>query len=174
MNYEKVIKNQLLTNLTELEFKFIDCVYIDLNKYNETADKLNISLSDVQELNKRLDPVWRPISKIRAKWKAKNIGGDFWDFYIWHNKAEKQCYYCGITPDELNHLHEIGIVNKRETRGRVLELDRKKPNEPYSDLNNLTYSCYWCNNAKTDTFTEDEFKLIGQAIRQVWKKRLLP
>jgi hypothetical protein len=64
------------------------------------------------------------------------------------------------------------LNNKRTTRGRTLEIDRKIADESYSNIANLTYSCYWCNNAKTDTFTEEEFKIIGQAIGSVWKQRL--
>jgi len=33
-------------------------------------------------------------------------------------------------------------------------------------------SCYWCNNAKTDEFTAEEFAVIGKAIAMVWHDRL--
>jgi len=32
--------------------------------------------------------------------------------------------------------------------------------------------CYWCNNAKTDEFTEEEFSKIGREIRNIWDDRL--
>jgi len=57
-------------------------------------------------------------------------------------------------------------------KSESLEIDRKVATDSYSNLANLTYSCYWCNNAKTDTFSEEEFKIIGQAIGQVWQQRL--
>jgi hypothetical protein len=31
----------------------------------------------------------------------------------------------------------------------------------YSILENLCLACYWCNNAKTNYFSFEEFKLIG-------------
>jgi len=34
---------------------------------------------------------------------------------------------------------------------------------PYNDTN-CVFACYWCNNAKTDAFTEKEFKPIGDVI----------
>ncbi|KOH46766.1 hypothetical protein NC99_04170 [Sunxiuqinia dokdonensis] len=34
------------------------------------------------------------------------------------------------------------------------------------------FSCYWCNNAKTDTFSSEEFKIIGKEIGKIWEKRL--
>lgn len=33
-------------------------------------------------------------------------------------------------------------------------------------------ACYWCNNAKTDEFTAEEFKEIGKEIRKIWDVRL--
>ncbi|WP_188117205.1 hypothetical protein [Campylobacter concisus] len=33
-------------------------------------------------------------------------------------------------------------------------------------------ACYWCNNAKTDEFSPEEFKPIAEGIREVWNKRL--
>jgi len=46
------------------------------------------------------------------------------------------------------------------------------PNLEYSIMKNLVYSCYWCNNAKTDTFKYEEFLEIGKEIEKVWNKRL--
>ena len=53
-----------------------------------------------------------------------------------------------------------------------MEIDRKISEEKYDNFSNLTYACYWCNNAKTDTFTEEEFLIIGKSISYVWKQRL--
>jgi hypothetical protein len=51
-------------------------------------------------------------------------------------------------------------------------MERRKANEAYNNLGNLSFACNWCNNAKTDTFSEDKFKAIGKAIGEVWRKRL--
>jgi 5-methylcytosine-specific restriction endonuclease McrA len=56
--------------------------------------------------------------------------------------------------------------------GRKLELDRKDPDLTYENLNNLVLACYWCNNAKTDTFTNEEFMKVGEAFKAIWQKRL--
>ena len=65
------------------------------------------------------------------------------------------------------------IYTKRiATRGRTLEIERLLPNQPYDDLNNLVYCCYWCNNAKTDEFTAEEFQLIAQVLKIIWSNRL--
>ena len=158
--------------MTSKEQEFIHNVYILLKTYQQTADELGIDISEIRRFNKDLDSTWRPITKVRDKWKIKNIGGNFWDFYDWVMTTERACHYCGVTEEKLERLHIIGIDNKRPTRGRTLEIDRKVANKPYSNLENLVYCCYWCNNAKTDTFSEEEFKIIGKAISQVWEQRL--
>jgi len=85
----------------------------------------------------------------------------------------KECSYCGIT---IKDIHSLGVDgklhNKRaETRGYTLEIDRKDPNQAYSN-DNVCMSCYWCNNAKTDEFLPFDFKEIARAINGVWNQRL--
>lgn len=164
--------DRTLKDLDKLQQSFIDALYIHPKTFAEVAELLGVDIATIRKLNKDLEPYWRPITKVRDKWKSKKVGGNFWDFYNWYMNAEQCCHYCGVTQEELNELHNCGIINKRPTRGKTLEIDRKVPNEPYNKISNLTYSCYWCNNAKTDTFTEEEFKIIGQAIGVVWKQRL--
>jgi hypothetical protein len=33
-------------------------------------------------------------------------------------------------------------------------------------------ACYWCNNAKTNYFTYDEFKIIGEKMKVVQQARI--
>jgi 5-methylcytosine-specific restriction endonuclease McrA len=56
------------------------------------------------------------------------------------------------------------------SRGRSLEIDKIEPNEDYT-RDNIVLSCYWCNNAKTDEYTYDEFKRIGVLNRLIWENR---
>lgn len=87
--------------------------------------------------------------------------------------SNTKCYYCGIS---IEQIEELGtnrkLYNKRsDTRGYSLEIDRKSPNLEYSK-DNCCMACYWCNNAKTDEFSEDEFKNIAYGINITWNKRL--
>ena len=98
------------------------------------------------------------------------------------NQNPKQCYYCGIDIKTIKELNDAAIVNqtiswnhpsgltKRQTR-MTLEVDQKNPNGGYVK-NNIVWACSWCNNAKTDTFTEDEFKNIACGINIAWNDRL--
>lgn len=94
--------------------------------------------------------------------------------FLWYTNAEKKCHYCNLSEDDLDTLNnQHGHINKRyPKRGKVLEIDRKIPTLSYLNINNLVLSCYWCNNAKTDTFTEMEFLKIGKVINQIWSVRL--
>ena len=53
----------------------------------------------------------------------------------------------------------------------TLEVDQLNPNGGYVQ-GNIVWACSWCNNAKTDTFTEIEFKNIACGINQAWNNRL--
>lgn len=84
---------------------------------------------------------------------------------------QESCYYCDITLGEIEKLGKQKKLRKKNLRGWVLEIDRLKPNYEYFK-ENCVMSCYWCNNAKTDEFSESEFKQIGKVIREIFRKRL--
>jgi len=81
------------------------------------------------------------------------------------------CAYCGITIHQVTELANNQKLFKKNYRGWSLEIDRKDSNKEYS-LENCVMACYWCNNAKTDEFTYEEFKVVGKAIREIWERRL--
>lgn len=95
-------------------------------------------------------------------------------YFIWWETSPKICYYCSLPESILEELHnQHGHINKRfPQRGKSLEIDRKQSELPYSNIQNLVLACYWCNNAKTDTFTEQEFQHVGQVIKRIWENRL--
>ena len=82
-----------------------------------------------------------------------------------------KCFYCETTIEEINELGKQAKVRKKNYRGWKLEVERLKPNFEYS-FENCEMCCYWCNNAKTDEFSAEEFKKIGEEIGRIFKKRL--
>jgi hypothetical protein len=93
------------------------------------------------------------------------------DFKAFIN-SKTECEYCHITEDKIKVLIEVQQLNKKkDTRGWTLEIDRIKPNFEYSK-DNCVWCCYWCNNAKTDEFSFEEFKKIGKIIESIWNDRL--
>lgn len=97
----------------------------------------------------------------------------FWsrqDFIDWYLSKEKKCCYCKCTEDEIKAFYDTDSSKRKRTRGQTLEIERIK-DEKYSE-DNCELACYWCNNAKSDVFTFDEFKPIGKAIGETIKARI--
>ena len=87
-------------------------------------------------------------------------------------EPEQKCEYCHITRKQIDDLiDKRKLYKKHITRGWSLEIDRKEPNLEYTKKN-CVMCCYWCNNAKTDEFSYDEFKIIGNEIKKIWHDRL--
>jgi hypothetical protein len=85
-------------------------------------------------------------------------------------KKENHCQYCKITIEDIEKLAENRKIFKKNFRGWSLEIDRKDSNLEYTQ-DNCVVACYWCNNAKTDEFTFEEFKSIGRSIQEIWENR---
>ncbi len=118
------------------------------------------------------------VNRLRSLYNAKDFKSNnikFSAFYQWYQKQSQCCKYCSITQNEIDQLFELNQVQftRGGKRGRNLEIDRKLSKIDYgSDFNNLVLSCYWCNNAKTDEFSYEEFKPVGVAIGNILKNRL--
>jgi hypothetical protein len=97
----------------------------------------------------------------------------FKDFYGPDIGHDRQCHFCHIKEKEIEELIRDGkILTKRlRTRGRKMEVDQRNPNEGYTN-NNIALCCYWCNNAKTDEFSEEDFVPVGKEFEKIWRKRL--
>lgn len=163
-----------MENNTQKE-EFLRLAVIQQKKYKDIAKKLDVEMTQLSKWWDELKPERDEINKVRQIWARKEFTTlKFPKFYDWFKKLDNRCYYCKITEEEIKALIDNGkIETKRlKTRGRRLELERRKPNKPYDDLKNLVLCCYWCNNAKTDEFTEAEFKEIGKVIGKIWKDRL--
>lgn len=86
------------------------------------------------------------------------------------NLEKESCFYCDITIKEIEELIDARKIYKKANRGFNHEVERFNSNLEYT-AKNCDMACYWCNNAKTDEFTKDEFKEIAKGIRKVWDKR---
>jgi len=159
----------------ETKHEFIYLSTVKKMTYEEISKKLGIEKNQLSKWWEECKPEREKISKIRTLYnrkKFKNI--PFPEFYDWYQKQENHCHYCGVTEEEIDTLIKEGkITTKRlTTRGRKLELERRLPNLEYDRIDNLVLCCYWCNNSKTDEFTEAEFRPIGIDFGKIWKNRL--
>lgn len=163
-------------DMDEIERKYITLTALEqMYSRADIAKKLGIDIERVKELEEKTKPERDHISAIRKLYTSKkfnNIG--FREFYEIYEKLPKECHYCGISQEEINELFDRGEMKpaRNGKRGRKLELERVMPKESYENTDNLKLACYWCNNAKTDQFSEDEFKLIAVGIGKALKARL--
>lgn len=152
--------------------KFLQLAVIEGKTYPEIEKILGIPRKEFAPWWEELKDERLKITQIRSLWKQKCPELTYMEFATWYQQAEKQCYYCGLDDQETAKLWERHPDLTKRTRGRVLEIDRISPNKPYNDFDNLVFACYWCNNAKTDTFTGEEFKKVGKVFREIWEDRL--
>ena len=95
---------------------------------------------------------------------------DFKEFYdVGHE--ERKCFYCGISEKDISLLKKNGVIKTKRNRGKQMEIDRRNSKKEYT-LDNVILACYWCNNAKSDEFTADEYKVIAEGIKRIWEQRL--
>lgn len=89
------------------------------------------------------------------------------EFVQWYNQINKKCDYCQIQEKE---LETDTLLPFRITRKR-LTIDRKDPKKGYI-IDNIVLACGYCNALKSNLFTYDEMKMIGDIIRKKREERL--
>jgi 5-methylcytosine-specific restriction endonuclease McrA len=167
-----------------IEEEFLHKSMVLQHKYANIQKEMNLNAQDLTAMWDKLEVQRKEMAKILSLFKRKIKTDDpnvkfnpdeFKKFTEWYISAGKQCHYCGLTKEDINKLVDTKLIYTKRitTRGKSLEVERILPNEPYSNTENLVWCCYWCNNAKTDEFSEDEFKTIGIAIKSIWKNRLM-
>ena len=143
---------------------------ISFNYKNAYVDNICKNIPSKTKIKELLRNELKPL-KDKYKEKFKNI----FPLEEFENmtKGKTTCSYCGISLAQIEELGKNGKLNNKrsDTRGYTLEIDRKLPNLEYSK-DNCCMACYWCNNAKTDEFSPEEFKPIARGINKIWNKRL--
>ena len=154
---------------------FFRTKYIEKKPKSEVLKILGISRKEYKELEEACKVQREARDKLYTLYKRKGFQSlPFEGFVSWINNQDPTCYYCEIHQSEIDELisQKLIFTKRTTTRGRRLELERVLPNESYNNIENLRFCCYWCNNAKSDEFTESEFKEVAQQISAIWKNRL--
>lgn len=135
-------------------------------------------MENIEDLNKTILSIKKRVSKLSIKQRISNVETKVDEKAIREllSKSNGKCEYCGVSQDQINILDEkkkrenkYGLTKRN--RGYKLEVDQIKPDNGYIE-GNIVLCCYWCNNAKTDTFTVKEFRDIARGINAVWNQRL--
>jgi hypothetical protein len=175
-------KDLIKNDIGQPQYKpIIDWLNIPISA--ETLEKIKETYEDMKEVRFRnfLFEFWEEAFATELKEFKKHYHGKlcelpidtFIEFYGPNTKTSRKCEYCTISELDIEQLDLTNqIFTKRfYSRGSTMEIDKRDPSKNY-ETSNLVMSCYWCNNAKTDEFTEEEFLVIAKGIRGVWEKRL--
>lgn len=160
--------------MSDQQKEFLHLCIVEQKSYEIIAQKMNVPKATLTTWYEELKDERLKIAAIRNLWSRKKIKILFSEFYNWYLAHDKKCIYCNISEGEIKQLLDSGKLNTKRiaTRGRKLELERKQPDLPYDNFDNLAFACYWCNNAKTDTFSDEEFREVGKVFSRIWEKRL--
>ena len=86
-----------------------------------------------------------------------------------YTRYGSKCHYCGI--EEKNFITVWGkTFYGGIKRGRILEIDRIDNSLGYC-IENCVLACALCNMAKSDKFDYEEFKKVGNVIREIWQRK---
>lgn len=160
--------------------KFKDLMGI---KDDKTAFKLYSADLNHKELYEELgdytiEAIWKELDDIAKTTPMKEIEKDTsYELLLKPKKFVKMlinsnCYYCGISVENILSLSRDSQLFTKRARGYSLEVDQKEAYEFYTDKNCVA-SCYWCNKAKADEFTVEEFRCIAKGMNTVWNQRLV-
>ncbi len=160
--FKYYLKNKkIVLKSEEIWKKFIELKH----KYGFEKIKLNGREYSVKE-------IWQDLDKYNLSSKDnEEIEEEIDEEKIKELLINPVCEYCGITQDEVNKLFKKHKIYTKRNRGYSMEIDRKEPFKGYTK-DNIVSCCYWCNNAKSDEFSYEEFKEIAKSIRKIWEKRL--
>ncbi len=147
----------------------------DLFCYDKCENKISLlRLTSDNYLKEQDIKVKEKYLKLRNSYREEFKKSIFtWEDFRDMVQNSDECHFCKISTEKIYKMGQNGLLrNKRSTtRGYSLEIDRLNPNLEYRK-NNCEMVCYWCNNAKTDEFSYEEFKRIAEGFKVVWQNRL--
>lgn len=154
----------------DLEEQIFNKYFVNCEKAEMICNDLDIIRSEFSKISKKIDSerpdVLREMRRIRQLYNNKQ-GEDFEfanfnEFYKWYlTQFEKQkgcCYYCKTEESVLTKLFEKKYTSvKRSNRGKHLEVERRDSYSNKYNETNCVLACYFCNNDKSDIFSENEY-----------------
>ena len=90
---------------------------------------------------------------------------------VTNEMKKNECFYCHCSVGQL--LLFYTLVEPKSGRGLSWEIDRKKPDKNYEPAN-CAIACYYCNNAKSDVFDDEQFRDVGEMIGKKIREAIEP
>lgn len=133
--------------------------YKDLDEFYQTEleisqDKLNQIRAEFKKFN---DLYSRYFNEQRKK-----LFENPKRFLEWYDNQKESCNYCGITQSKLHRIVKSRngklTLNQKTKRSKgTLEIEKLNPNLGYT-FNNAVLSCPFCNNAKSNMISEEDWR----------------
>ncbi len=148
--------------------------YDSINDFYLT--ELEINVDELKQL--KID--FKMINDFYSKYfspQRQDLFENYEYFLKWYNKKNESCHYCGITQTELHRIVESRngylTLNKKQHRSKgTLEIERLNPSLGYTYVNSVL-SCPFCNNAKSNLISEDDWrKFFVPAMKNYFKSIL--
>jgi len=94
--------------------------------------------------------------------QRKRLFDDYTKFLEWYKEQNETCNYCGITQSKLHKIVKLRngnlTLNQKTKRSKgTLEIEKLNPSEEYT-YDNSVLSCPFCNNAKSNLISEDDWR----------------
>ena len=156
-----------------LKDKIFERYYINLEKAEKVCNDLSIKRKELTSYSKQIDigrkDEIKEMRRIRSLYSNKkrlfkddfefNSFKEFYEWYIGqYKKQEGACYYCETKESVIAELFKAKFTSaKRKTRGAHLEVERKDAKGNKYNKENCVLACYFCNNDKSDIFSEKEY-----------------
>lgn len=128
--------------LSQKQRLYLRIVFIEGKTHEVAAQEMGVAKSELSGMWEALKEERERLQPIRDLWARKCKDVPFEKFEAAYLNTIPQCHYCGINPEQIRKLWDKYPGLTKRGRGRKLELERLAPNEKYSNLGNLVFSCY--------------------------------
>jgi hypothetical protein len=154
----------------DIKEKIFDKYFVNCEKAELICKDLEIKRAEFSEIVKQIDnerpEVLKEMRRIRQLYNNKKGADfefkDFNEFYNWYltqfKKQNACCYYCKTEESVIAELFANKYTStKRPNRGKHLEVERRDSDSNKYSKENCVLACYFCNNDKSDIFSEKEY-----------------
>ena len=137
--------------------KLLDKASSKFTIFEMIRNRLNLKdTSEVECLKEHYEIIMRKY-EIVNKEKDKKFE-EMKKFALWYKESNKECYYCGISKENLKKLFDNKVIqSKKPSFNSTLQIERLNPDKGYVK-DNCVLACCICNNAKSDMINAENFK----------------
>ena len=120
--------------MTEQQQKFLSLAFIKQEKYESISQQIGEKRETLSLWWEELKAEREELSTNRQMWRSKInnqelVKDTFENFQKWYLSADRKCHYCEISEEQTEQLWKLDKGLTKRKRGKVLEIDRKKPKD---------------------------------------------